>query len=284
VMASIKETSRTITWKTASTLRWLALELTNVCNMKCSRCWSQSPVLNGARPKGFMTRELFYSILIELTSNYPLKEMIVGLNYGGESMLHPNFEEYSDACADKHFRELQLATNGTMLSGRMNKVLLRDFTQIAVSLHNVKELQWVIARTKSLFEGREKGAVRPNIRANIVAEEFNQQQLDDVTEAIHGHVDGVRIVGAISEDLQLPGNDKGPVNPLWPGCQSLYFYLGVLWNGDALPCCHILSPGAWSLGNVDQESLKEVFHGKTYENLRNRHFEGSPCMTCQVRR
>jgi MoaA/NifB/PqqE/SkfB family radical SAM enzyme len=65
------------------------IEPTNGCNLKCALCYSQNPQLFKQRKRGFMDMGLFTKIIDEIISADLVKE--IGLNYGGESLLHPRF-------------------------------------------------------------------------------------------------------------------------------------------------------------------------------------------------
>lgn len=265
-----------VTFRTPS-LRCLAIELTNACNLKCAKCWSQSPSLYPARPKGCMTSELFYKILDEIKTHHKASEMVVAPSYAGESMLHPKFEEFVLAMHAMGFREMQIATNGTCLNKHMNKVLLKAFDSIAISVHKQPGMGRVLLKARRLYAMR-KGEY-PRMRLNIVAEEFTQNDLNMIAVKMRGYTDGVKIISYISEDMKTA--QKKPST--WSVCTSMSMYMAVLWNGETLPCCHILSPGNWTLGNADKTSLRRVFRGNAYASLRAGNVTGTPCEFCEVR-
>lgn len=262
------------------TLRYLAIELTNVCNLQCSVCWSQNPQLYKPRKKGYMTDALYHQILTELEREWYPKEIVVGLNYGGESLLHPHFIEYLNAMAKFEPRHLQVITNGLNLTKKTMIALLNANAKVAVSLHKSKHLNQVIKKTMQLYHMKQQQNLSTVIHANIVAEEWSQKEIDHFAAVLHNHVDHVRITTYITEDMQT----AMPHTQYWPMCPSMFAYLAVLWNGDTLPCCHILSSDTFTLGNLNEKSLKQVFKGKTYETLRYGETANTPCENCQVRR
>ncbi len=226
-----------------------------------------------------MTSALFYKLMDELKAHHQTSKVVVALSYAGESMLHPQFEEFSRAAAKMGFSQLQLATNGTCLNPHNDKVLLDCYTQLAISVHNQPgHRARVLEKTKTLFHMR-KGLV-PSIRLNVVAEEFTEDELSQIEAKMRGHCDNIKVFTAISEDMRS-SMDRSPT---WPFCGSMYMYLAVLWNGETLPCCHLLSPGDWSLGSVTKNSLFSVFRGKAYQTLRTGNTEGTICHTCEIRR
>jgi sulfatase maturation enzyme AslB (radical SAM superfamily) len=261
-------------------LRYISIELTNVCNLKCSVCWSQTPKLNHSRAAGYMTETLFRKVLEELK---PANEYIVSLSYAGESTLHPQFQEFSKLASECCFAKLQLATNGTTLgTPEIYDTLLHCYSEVAVSIHKTPYQPKIINNLIRLNQENNcvEGAQYIDLRANIVAPEFTSGELYLIETVLRRNRIKIKKVNAITEDLQC--NDEKTI--LYPACPSLYCYLAVLWNGDTLPCCHILSSGDWSLGNVTEQSLKEVFYGADYQRLRDGDQNGTPCLHCTVRR
>lgn len=285
--ASVMNEQETVTYKQPlefgfgvyTRLGLVAIEPTNTCQLQCGVCWSQRPKLHPARPKGFMPKELLDKILMELKRDFDTKNITVGLSYGGESMLHPEFEQFARACHDVGFKNLQLPTNGIMLNEARNQVLLDNFTELAISIHKSPHLPRVIEKTKKLYLQRGQ-KFTPSIRANIVMEEFTQKELDRLGQQLANCVDAIRSVTAISEDMK----GQCDKSPMWPLCASTYVYMAILWNGDVLPCCHILSPGHWSLGNVAKDTLRKVWLSPPYKALRQGRFGGTICERCQIRR
>lgn len=102
----------------------VSIELSSYCNFHCYYC--QHPNLE--REKGHMSDEMFYHLAEQLPE--AANGGAVGVNWAGESTLHPKFYEYT-----KHLNSLglkiALPTNGSTLSSRMFDV---DFAWIQVYL------------------------------------------------------------------------------------------------------------------------------------------------------
>jgi len=220
-----------------------------------------------------MTSETFNKIIDELEV---FDDLTVALSYSGESMLHPQFAELSQIASKQGFKQLQLATNGTQLNNRMNKVLASCFTGLAVSFHKSPLLDRVIEKTKRLYD-TVKDTDGCTMRVNIVAEEFTPLEIDQLEHEMHLHCDGFKVFSMITEDMHQVGGRRD-----YPFCPCMFTYLAVMWDGEALPCCHILSPGGFTLGNVVDSSVKYVFNGTQYKNLRYGKVEGTPCQNCDI--
>ena len=65
-----------------------------------------------------------------------------------------------------------------------------------------------------------------------------------------------------------------PVNTF---CRDLFRTLGILWNGDVVPCCYCVG-GARVVGNVKDTPLMELWESPRYKKLR----EAGHCEGCEV--
>jgi sulfatase maturation enzyme AslB (radical SAM superfamily) len=261
-------------------LKYVSIELTNVCNLKCSMCWSQTPRLNRSRTPGYMDTALFHKVIDELK---PATNYVVALSYAGEATLHPDFIEFSKTAHKCGFEKLQLATNGTTLSNpTIREIILNCYSEVAVSIHKTPMQPKIITNLIQLTKENNmvEGALYTDLRANIVTSEYTAGELYQIETVLRHNRIKIKKVDAITEDLQC--NCEKTI--VYPECPSMYSYLAVLWNGDTLPCCHILSSGDWSLGNVNEHTLKEVFYGEGYQRLRVGDQAGTPCLKCTVRR
>lgn len=257
-----------------SHLKYIAIELTNNCNLKCKVCWSQNPTIYPPRQKGYMTETLFTKIISELKKDAEFHS--VSLHFAGESTLHPRFKEFSYLAHDAGFGELTLATNGVLMDQPTRKTLIDCYDALAISLHNTPNLKQAITNLKALMI--EAGPKAKDIRANVVVDEFSPSELYQIKYALFGIVH-VKEMRAIAEDMQAPVVRTR----FYPLCPNKYYYAAILWNGDVLPCCHMLSSGDWSLGNVSEKSIHDVFYGYKFRRLRHGYEKGTPCESCTVR-
>jgi sulfatase maturation enzyme AslB (radical SAM superfamily) len=259
-----------------SHLKYVAIELTNNCNLKCKVCWSQTPTLREPRVKGYMQKELFQKVIKELSVDPEMHS--VALHFAGESTLHPDFQEYSYTAKDCHFGELSLATNGTLLTSEARKTLVDCYDKLAISLHNTPKLSGIIDNYVALT--KEAGDKARGYRINIVKDEYSPSELYKLNYNLSKHNLTVKEIAALSEDMHC----NIVRTQYYPMCPNKYYYMAVLWNGDTLPCCHLISSGTWSLGNVAEKSLHDVFYGYKYKRLRQGHEKNTPCQNCTVRR
>lgn len=71
--------------------------------------------------------------------------------------------------------------------------------------------------------------------------------------------------------------DPIPLKPVFKRCSEPYYGINILWDGDVVPCCHCVS-GNRVMGNVFESSVRGVWRGKMFSDLRRRGF----CEGCEV--
>lgn len=244
-------------------LHSVAVELTNHCNLSCPICWSQNPKLHPPRPQGYMSLELYKSVIDQLTDYYKETHTRINLclNYGGESLLHPDFTEMLIYAKEKRAFRLRLITNGLLLRKHIN-LILRYNVLMNFSYHRLPEKQAQVRddNIRSMIARR-----RTRFNVAVVDGEAPDLFLEAWTK--FGHM--VHRYPLITEDLKYAdGKRKGE-----PFCKSPFYYMAVLWNGDTWPCCHLLSSDFPSMGNVADQGVIEIWEGEMYNMLR----QDSPC-------
>lgn len=93
-------------------LKKIYLEITNVCNLKCSFC---SPT---NRPPLFLSREEFCVILEKIEG----QSDVLYLHVMGEPLLHPQLGEFITLASGKGFA-VYLTTNGTLLQDKEQELI-----------------------------------------------------------------------------------------------------------------------------------------------------------------
>jgi len=259
-------------------LHGVAIELTNICNLKCEICPSQNPRMFHPRKKGVMQRELFNKIIHELTTIYNPKELTIALSFGGESMLHALYGTYLTITANSNFGKINIYTNGTYLNKNMQELIVtrpsNNQILVHISIHNSLALLRTLRNAKEMYK-ESINVDNVSVRLSVHKEEFILEDLEKIGNKIGPYrLSSTRIMG---ENLVIPnfkGKDK---------CASPFSYIAILQDGKTLPCCRLLSPGKFSMGNINNNTIKEVFEGKMYTKLRNNDIIGTPCEFCRVK-
>jgi radical SAM protein with 4Fe4S-binding SPASM domain len=273
----------------------VALELTNNCNLRCKICHTQNPKRFQARERGFMSWELFAKCADELGRlGY---EMNVCLNFDGESLLHPKFVEMLRYLHSKNNLRLHFSTNGTLLTKDIENELIRYGVDTAVSLDGIESKHEAI-RINSKYEKVKDNILnfvqlraeycRPKINVTLVDSEHTTSDINDFVKYWVNKIDAVYVHPFMTEDLKFRDNPSFFNMPTRRKafCKWVFTYMAILWNGDVANCCH-LSNKMNIMGNVNKNSIMEIWKGETFKkfreaSLRNKFPEESICSLCEL--
>ncbi|MDK2869895.1 MAG: hypothetical protein PWP39_1130 [Pyrococcus sp.] len=167
-------------------MKYLYLEITSRCNLKCKMCFKQY----WEDEEGDMDYDLFLKILDD-AEEFPELKMIY---FGGigEPTVHPRFMDMVREVKRRGFA-LGISTNGTLLTDKM----LKELAELGVDLvyfsmdvlptaQNVITLGHILAgvtaeKIKKLVKYRkEAGTHKPSIGVEVVVTKENYRQLPDL--------------------------------------------------------------------------------------------------------
>ena len=260
-------------------LRTVGIEITNRCNLKCKSCFSWK------RDAGDMTFNSFTKIVDELDSR-----VYVGLNYAGESFLNPDFPLMVKYAHEKFGKKhLVLTTNGMLFDNNRLSLLLNYVGNITVSLDGLGAVNDDL-RVGSRFDLIDlniknlmalKGDNR--IVVNLTRTTQSDEQIQDFINYWRGKVDVVRTKHAFDPELNLMID----VDVKQKFCKFPFKYMGILWNGDVVPCCNDFA-GDHVLGNVltHDYGVYGVWSSKEFKLLRKSlildHYFSGNCGNCSA--
>ena len=105
--------------------RKIYVEITNICNKKCSFCPETK------RAKAFMSVEKF-----KIVANKICKYTdYIYLHVKGEPLIHPNLDDILKIC-NCYYLKINISTNGVMLSKKLDDLINNKVPKINVSLHS----------------------------------------------------------------------------------------------------------------------------------------------------
>jgi radical SAM protein with 4Fe4S-binding SPASM domain len=211
--------------------------------------------------------ELSHTLRVEVG-----KRMQVALSFGGESLLHPKFGEFLQYYGRKTRKQdvtSAIYTNGILLDKYMDALMHYGF-KVHVSLH--KPLNPTSAENLKTLCRKYPFA---KVGASVLENEYSLAEFSELQRII-GKAVKVDVNPYMTEDLEYPG--KKPKDE----CIFPYYYMAILWNGDTLPCCHILSSASFTMGNVRGKSLQAVFNNQQYKQLRANNRNETLCTQCRL--
>jgi radical SAM protein with 4Fe4S-binding SPASM domain len=274
------------------------VEITNHCPMQCRFCPRGIP---GAitRPHGRMRLELFEALLDQLPKRqqtyHPLE-----LDLMGESLLHPEVHRFVEAASHRGIPS-ELSVNPSLLTPELSRRLMcAGISRLVVSLDGMNNAVLAAMRGKvasydkaaanllTLFSVAEERTHPPQIVIQMIDFDRNRDQQKEFLETWGGT--GKAFVTAYIKPLDGADPDTGQRHETSPRflCTYPFASVSVLWDGSVVPCCRDAN-GRYVLGNLNENSLEEIWRGPRAEQLRvayrrDEFGHGHLCEDCPWRR
>lgn len=276
----------------------LWIEPTSMCNLKCSLCPNKD--MSGNQ-KGLMDFELFKKIIDEV-STYAYD---INLFHRGESLLHADIVEMIQYAKSRGVYT-RIHTNGTLLTESLSRQIFNsglDFLSFSFDSYD-----------KKLYETNRVNSDFDKTLSNIVTflemkKKLKRKKPFTVLQFMEYSGNSSKIQESqkdlfISRFKQLPLNKiivRQPHN--WAGnisnitkedlisrkkhlipCTFLWYSATIFWDGSVVPCPQDFN-GEMILGNMQSQSLSEIWEGEKIQDLRRRMHQKSlqddlPCAKC----
>lgn len=257
------------------------IEITNICNLKCSFCPDTK------REKGFMSLQNFETILSKIKDYTNL----ITLHVKGEPLMHLDLKGILDACEKANIL-VNITTNGTLLLE--NKDILKNsnsLRQLNISLHS-------LSQNNNMEENRYLDNIFEAVRA--IKDKYISYRLwnlksikenDDNFYVLKRLEDEYNISNLVelakqNEFVELENNIflNQDIEFDWPNingsvvsergtCRGLRDQIAILVNGDVVPCC-LDQNGDIKLGNIFENSLEEILNSDLSKCIKKGFEEG----------
>lgn len=240
------------------------LEITDACNLNCPFC-------TNSKGNSFISLEDFdlYTTQIKEYTNY------LYLHVLGEPLLHPNFEEILNILDKKGFN-LQLVSNGTLLSNHLNILNHQCLRKLSISIHSInnidiednyfKTIDYIIEHNDDKYiELRFYGKENLNDKLNNYLKELEDRYSFNITPKINSYSIKNNVYVYFEEIFDWPSLDNKDYG-LYGTCKGAKNQLAILHNGDVTLCC--LDPkGINKIGNLKENTLKEIIESNEYKKI-----------------
>ncbi len=226
------------------------VEITNVCNLRCSFCHGHK------RTPRSMTEGEFCRILEQLRG----KTAYLYYHLMGEPLLHPKLPVFLQMAKDMGFRS-NITTNGTLL----NKVDISGVHKVNISLHS-QESGDPEAYLKNVADFVERaGDTIVSLRLWVGENKEMEDRLrallpGEWTKNTRGYRIRERVFLEYGEQFDWPDRDA-PEGSGRIACYGMRDHFGILCDGTVVPCC-LDSEGVIALGNVFTENLTDILSSK----------------------
>lgn len=236
------------------------VEITNICNMRCSFCHGHS------RKPGRMDEGQFQRVLEQLTG----KTSYIYYHLMGEPLTHPQLPRFLEMAGSRGFRSV-ITTNGTLLDQRGEALLAAGVHKVSISLHSFEGeddrafqayLQKVTdfadaaagAGTIVVFRLWNRGC---DSGRNGMALEYLRARLEGPwAENTRGYRIRDKLFLEWGDRFRWPDKDD-PVQEEQVLCYGMRDHFGILCDGSVVPCC-MDSEGVITLGNVFRQELSQI--------------------------
>jgi radical SAM protein with 4Fe4S-binding SPASM domain len=262
------------------------IESTNICNAKCVFC----PRDEMHRRQGIMSVELFRKIVDECAE---LGITHVRMHNYGEAFIDRKLVEKVKYAKEKGISGVGLISNGSLISEPVARGMIEaglDAINISVDASGKEVFEAtriglkydkVIANIERLVRLRaESGKRRPKLILSFVRQ---NNSADEQAFIEHWRTIADKIHVTDLHNWAGTLNTESDVN--YP-CYRPWLTFTVLWDGRVSLCCADFD-GKTILGNLNTQTIAEIWNAETYRNVRREHLEsGGPdvCRACDLPR
>jgi radical SAM protein with 4Fe4S-binding SPASM domain len=289
-------------WNYAHRLDWVIpfptnidIEPTGLCNLKCIMCPQAFETISEEDSR-MIDLDLARKVIEEAAANgvYSIK-----FTWRGEPALHRGLVEMVRYCKARGVPEVQFTTNGTPYTERKIRELIEaGLDRIIFSMDGARketvekirvglDYDRAVANIKAFHRVRgELGRAKPFIRIQMVRMKDNAAEVDAFIEMWKPYADDLRIsdVTDRGQGGHLAVGDQVAVGR--QRCPQPWQRMVIAPTGEVMPCCADWHK-EWVIGDVKNQSLKEIWRGPRMEAMRqvqrDLRLDGvSPCKACFV--
>lgn len=262
--------------------RKIYIEITNICNLKCSFCPDHK------RKKEYMDINNFNTIIKKIKKYTDL----VALHIKGEPLLHPNLKEILEIC-EKEDIKVNVTTNGTLLKDKVEVLTkYKSVRQINISLHSInKNENNKIYNTYTYMENILESVKKIKEKSNIIISYrlWNLENLEqndeniEILKMLENEYKQDELINKMKKQKFIELEENVFINQdiefKWPSleseviseegrCMGLKHQIGILVDGNVVPCC-LDQNGDINLGNILTQELDEILNSQLSKEIIN---------------
>ena len=275
----------------------MQIDLTNKCNSKCTFCYYDiHDHLDDFSRKSVMKKEVAMRTLDDFAEMGGKSVEITG---GGEPLLAPYFKEFSQKARSLGLNKA-LVTNGILLDRHIDEVKDYDWVRVSlnagypISYQNIHRIPVnnhykVVSNLEKLCAKKEEHNI---VGVSVIVNGQNYTEVDKIgyiaknsgannirislahTPEKEGIFSGIwnKVVDGIEKTKKLEDDNfkvfsfSNRINDIARKTQSgfcFYHHLttAVGANGGVYPCCYFKGIKQYNLGNLNDESFKQIWNG-----------------------
>lgn len=269
------------------------VELSSLCNLSCPMCYTTTDKFKKAVNRANMDFDLFKKIIDEC-SKYNL--FSIRLSLRGEAFLNDHIYDMIKYAKDKGIKEVSTLTHGGKINeDNFEQLIDLDLDWLTISFDGIGEtydkiryplkFEDAVSKIKNYQKiKKRRGVVKPVIKVQTVwpAISKNPEEFYNIFNPITDQV-------ASNPLIDYLGNDTDIVYEENFTCPQLWERLVIGADGTVMMCSNDEFE-AYKLGNVNDESIYDIWHGEKLTKARDLHMkhtgkdELSPCKHCYLPR
>jgi len=285
-----KWTGRSVQWGMPISI---SFEPTTSCNLRCPEC--PSGLRAFSRPTGMLKKDFFSETIDQLAKD--LTYLV--FYFQGEPYLNPDFLNMVQYAASKKIYTATSTNAHYMTDANARRTVESGLDRLIISIDGTTQetyqqyriggnLDKVLAGARNIVKWKkELNSRTPFIIFQFLVVRHNEHQIEDVkTLANEIGVDAVWLKTAQVYDYQTDPNGLIPANNKYSRykkdkdgkmqfkgnnqkhCWRLWHDPVITWDGAVVPCCFD-KDAQHKLGDLKQQSFKELWENGTYKNFRS---------------
>ncbi|HZH00921.1 MAG TPA: radical SAM/SPASM domain-containing protein, partial [Flavisolibacter sp.] len=271
----------------------ISFEPTTSCNLRCPEC--PSGLRAFSRPTGMLKKDFFSETIDQLAKD--LTYLV--FYFQGEPYLNPDFLNMVQYAASKKIYTATSTNAHYMTDANARRTVESGLDRLIISIDGTTQetyqqyriggnLDKVLAGARNIVKWKkELNSRTPFIIFQFLVVRHNEHQIEDVkTLANEIGVDAVWLKTAQVYDYQTDPNGLIPANNKYSRykkdkngnmqfkgnnqkhCWRLWHDPVITWDGAVVPCCFD-KDAQHKLGDLKQQSFKELWENGTYKNFRS---------------
>ncbi len=262
------------------------IDTTTRCNMVCFHC-PNSVLSRDKSWVGDMDRDLYNKIIDEVAIENP--NTYVRPFDGGEPLMRKDIEDLIQYAKDKGIKKVSITTNGLLLNQtRAHRIIEAGLDHIEFSvdaltvetykkIRNSKHFNKVINNINNFIDMKNK--LRPSLKISVsfVKQKDNLHEEDSFIKYWRKQVDdiGIREYHQHNDLVDSHGRYLKKDNFLhrYP-CPYLWDRI-IIQHDGSVRFCEADWKAEHKIGDVKNQSLREIWLGEEYRYLRNTHVDGT---------
>ncbi len=266
----------------------LEIETSSTCQMSCPMCKTTEMRRRGVKFQGFMDMELYKKIIDECANStlYSIK-----LSWRGEPLLNPRLVEMITYAKKRGIKDVAFLTNGERLTPKLTEDLVNaGLDWISISFDGMGDTYNKIRKPAIFEETLEK------IRYIRAYRETQRRKKPLIrVQSVHSAIMGqeqefLNLWKGVAERVNFISDQKRSIDhkeyrhdPKFI-CPSPWQRACITWDGKVVQCFGDYMEGN-ILGYIHEKSIKKIWRGKPFTELRGLMRKGKrlktmPCRTC----